>query len=142
MFAQSFASRGFKPSTMFSDLYQQVGVETGVSGASPHELVKMLFDGLVEAIGKARYAMEAGDLETKGRAIGQASRILEEGLKAALNPAAGEIAANLFNLYSYVIRRLMEAHLRNDVHALDECRELLEPVREAWVAIGVRIGSN
>lgn len=141
MFAQALTSRGFKSSTMFSNLYQQVGVETGVSAASPHRLVTMLYDGLIESIGLARTALVSGDLEAKGRCITKASRILEEGLKAALNPAAGEIASNLSSLYSYVIQRLMEAHLRNDVRALDECRHLIEPVREAWVAIGARVGS-
>jgi flagellar secretion chaperone FliS len=141
MFAHSLSARGFKPSTMFSNLYQQVGVETGVSGATPHQLVKMLFDGLVDAIAQARSALLNRDLETKGRAIGKASRILEEGLKAALNPAAGEIAANLSDLYSYVIRRLMEAHLRNDVQALDECRGLIEPVRDAWNTIGAQVSN-
>lgn len=139
MFAQSFTARGYAPATMFSNLYQQVGVETGVASATPHELVKMLFDGLVDAISQARAAMVAGDIDTKGRAIGKASRILEEGLKAALNPAAGEIAANLSALYTYMIRRLMEGHLRNDVQALDECRGLIEPVRDAWNTIGAQV---
>jgi flagellar protein FliS len=38
--------------------YQQVSVETSVGQASPHNLVEMLFDGLLVAVGAARAAMQ------------------------------------------------------------------------------------
>jgi len=137
MFAQATV-RGSRSSAQFSGLYQSVGVETGVSTANPHQLVSLLFDGLIESITTARGAMQRDDLEAKGRAMGRASRIVEEGLKAGLSPAGGDLSVNLSNLYSYVSRRLMQAHLRNDVEALNECQRLIEPVREAWAAIGAR----
>ena len=140
--ASAFAPRNsFKSSSMLSNLYQDVGYQTGVSTASPHQLVTMLYDGVLESIAKARGAIASGDIDTKGRAIGRANRIMEEGLRAALDPAGGEITANLSSLYNYIIRRLLQAHLRNDVEALDECRRLIEPVREAWVAIGAKVGA-
>jgi flagellar protein FliS len=101
--------------------------------------VLMLFDGVLEAIVQARGAMEAGDVEVKGRAITRAARIVDEGLKAALSPAGGEITTNLSNLYHYLSTRLVQAHLRNDVKALDECRRLIEPLRDAWLTIGAQV---
>lgn len=134
MFAQPFA-RAQNASVMMSGLYHQIGVETGVKTASAHQLVQMLYDGLLESLAQARGALDKGDIEAKGRAITKASRIVDEGLKAALSPAGGELTANLSNLYGYITRRLMQAHLRNDVTALEECQRLVQPLRDAWADI-------
>ena len=45
--------------------YHQIGVETGVNTASPHKLVAMLFDGLLNSLALAQGAMEQGDIEAK-----------------------------------------------------------------------------
>jgi len=119
-----------------SNAYRQVGVETGVSAASAHQLVVMLFDGFFDAVARARGALLAGRIEDKGRAIGHAVRIVEEGLRSGLDlQGGGELAANLNGLYRHVALRLTEANLHNDAAALEECARLLEPVRSAWMAI-------
>jgi flagellar protein FliS len=97
----------------------------------------MLFDGFVDAVAQARGAMRAGQTELKGRAIGRALRIVDEGLKASLNlEAGGDLAADLNDLYAYTSLRLMQANRRNDEAALDECLRLIEPLRDAWSRIG------
>ena len=63
-------------------------------------------------------------------------RIVDEGLKASLNlNAGGALAADLSALYAYVCQRLLQAQLSNDAAALDECRRLMQPLREAWASI-------
>jgi len=120
-----------------ASLYQQVGVESQLAGASPHALVAMLFDGFMEALAQARGAIRAGDTAAKGTAIGRAVRILEEGLRAGLDVrAGGSLARDLDDLYSYVTQRLTLANLRSDEAALDECQRLMQPLREAWLSIG------
>jgi flagellar protein FliS len=123
-------------------MYSNVGVETSVVDASPHKLVALLFDGLFESIGQARAAIAAGQTEAKGRAIGRAARIVEEGLKASLDlKAGGALAADLADLYAYVAMRLTQANLRNDATALDECQALMQPLREAWGSIAPQVDS-
>jgi flagellar secretion chaperone FliS len=127
----------------FANAYRQVGVETGVATGSPHRLVAMLFDGYMDALAQAKGALQQGQIEAKGRAIGRAVRIIEEGLKAGLNlTGGGELAADMRDLYDYVILRLTHANLRNDVQAIDECRALIEPLRSAWAAIGGQVGEG
>lgn len=126
---------------MLSGLYRQVGVETGVKTADPHKLVLMLYDGLLEAIAQARGAMRARQIEAKNRAMTRAVRIVDEGLKPGLSPAGGELSTSLSSLYAYVSMRLIQAHARNDEAALDECRRLITPLRDAWATIGERIPS-
>ena len=119
-----------------SNAYRMVGTETIVSSASPHRLVAMLFEGLGDALARARGAMQDGRIADKGAAIGHAVRIVEEGLRAGLNLAeGGKVAADLNRLYGYVALRLTHANLRNDLAALQECSALIEPVKAAWLAI-------
>jgi flagellar secretion chaperone FliS len=117
-------------------LYQDVQVDTGVAGASPHRLVELLFEEFVASCVRARGAIREHDLQTKGRAIGRAVRIIEEGLRAGLNmKEGGALACTLQDLYGYVCVRLTEANLNNDEAALAECIALVQPIHEAWRAI-------
>ena len=119
-----------------SAAYRHVGGETSVPTASAHHLIAMLFDGFADAIAQARGALLAGRIEDKGRAIGRAVRIVEEGLRAGLNlKDGGELAVGLNRLYSYVTLRLTHANLNNDTVALEECMRLVEPLGSAWRAI-------
>ena len=123
--------------------YRQVGLETGVDAASPHQLVLMLIDGFQDALSQARGAIAARDITAKGRAIGRAVRIIEEGLRAGLNQeAGGSLAGSLDALYRYITVRLTQANSSNDVAALEECTRLMEPVRSAWIAIGSQVGTH
>lgn len=123
--------------------YSQVGTHTAVAGASAHQLVTLLFDGWFAAVNRARGAMAQKDIAAKGRAIGHAARIVEEGLKAGLNlEQGGRLATDLRDLYAYVTLRLTQANLRDDPAALDECVRLMQPLRDAWVSIGGQVGPD
>jgi len=84
--------------------YGEVALQSGIAASSPHKLVDMLFDGLIDSINRSRGAMARGEVEEKGKALGKAVRILEEGLKAGLNlEQGGELADNLRNVYDFCI---------------------------------------
>jgi flagellar secretion chaperone FliS len=125
----------FSPRSV-SNAYRQIGVETGITGAHPHNLVTMLFNGALESIAHARGALAARDIEAKCRHISKAVQIVEEGLRGGLDlQAGGEIAQNLHALYGYIAMRLTQGNLRSDDKALEECASLLTPLRDAWVSI-------
>jgi flagellar secretion chaperone FliS len=134
MFAPRHASQA--GAAAYGQMYRRMAVETEVVDATPHRLVSMLFDGLVEAIVSARSALAQRDHAAKGQAIGRAVRIVEEGLKAGLNlQAGGGLATDLQDLYSYLCLRLTQANLRNDDAALEECKRLVGTLRDAWQSI-------
>lgn len=119
--------------------YQRVSVDSGVAAADAHRLVLMLFDGALEAIKLAQAQIAAGNVAEKGRLLGKAVRIVEEGLKASLDKdAGGALARQLAALYDYACLRLLQANLRNDHAALDEVGGLLADLRDAWARIGER----
>lgn len=130
-------------SSRSASAYQRISVETAVSQASPHELVNMLFEGLLKNIGSARVALKRGDIAVKGKQINNAVRIIDEGLKPALDLAnGGEIAANLNGLYGYCSLRLTEANLHNDDAALADVIRVIEPVADGWKQIGGQVSGE
>lgn len=123
--------------------YRRIGVETQVDHADPHQLVEMLFDGLLLAVGMARAALQRGDIGAKGHQIGVAVRILDEGLRATLNlEKGGELAGNLHDLYQYCVMRLTQANARNDDAALAEVQNLIEPISTGWKQMGAAISPS
>ncbi len=119
-----------------SNVYRRIDIETGVSGASSHQLITMLLNGALESMTMGKGALNSGDISAKCAALTKAVRIVDEGLKAGLNLAeGGELALNLSDLYTYICKQLTLANVRNDAKTIDECHRLLLPVRDAWVAI-------
>ena len=119
--------------------YQEIGIETGIAGASPHQLVLMLFDGTLSAIADARQHMRSGNVPAKGAAVSRAIRIISEGLSVSLDiERGGPIAQQLRDLYDYMVRRLVEANLNNREEFLAEVTALLTELRAAWCQIGER----
>ncbi len=136
-------SRSNPQARQFAGAYHQVGVQTMVHSASAHGLVALLFDGFMAAVHRAKGAVRQGEVAAKGQAIGHAVRIIDEGLKAALDlRAGGKLAADLSDLYAYVCLRLIQANYNSDEAALDECLRLVAPLREAWQAIGQQVGQQ
>lgn len=142
MFSPQLSHRNGQPNP-FANVYRRVDAETGVATASPHRLVEMLFEGCADALVQARGALRAGQAEQKARALTRAARIVDEGLRAALNLRdGGELAADLHALYGYLSMRLTAANLRNDEAAIEECQRLLAPLKEAWHAIGPQVAAR
>ena len=126
----------FSSSLQPIDQYRQVGVATAVSQADPHQLVLLLFDGAVAAVLQARHALATGDITTRVNTISRAMRIIDEGLKAALeshgDPA---LSANLAALYEHMVARLFMANRHASDAPLAEVLKLLGELRSAWAAI-------
>lgn len=116
--------------------YAQVGVQTGVASASPHQLITMLYDALCQQLLVAGDAITAKQVSRKGEALSKAVRILEDGLRASLDcDRGGNIALQLDSLYEYMVSRLLTANLHSDIHAVEEVSRLVGELREAWQAM-------
>ena len=115
--------------------YSQMGSEAAVTDADPHQLIKLLLDGVLSRIAAAKGHLQRGGVGPKGECIGKAIMIVD-GLRASLDhDKGGEIARNLGDLYDYMEYVLLEANLRNDPAKLDEVAKLLGEIRGAWEAI-------
>ena len=116
--------------------YNQVKTHSAVEDASPHKLIDMLFDGLLERISQAKGAMVHKNVELKGKKINSAINIVN-GLRENLNhDQGGELSQNLDGLYIYIQNVLSSAHASNDIAKLDEAATLVEDIASAWKQIG------
>ncbi len=104
---------------------------TQIQTAPPEKLVLMLYDGALRNVAAADRFLSEGDREGLNRATGKAQDILAE-LRSSLNYEAGELADRLAALYDFAARRLMEGNIRQDRRALEEARQILRGLRDAW----------
>lgn len=116
--------------------YRDVNRYARVGSASPHELVKLMLDGLLTRVNEARGHMERDETAAKNEKIGKALGIVE-GLYMSLDKEqGGEIAANLERLYEYMSRALLRANFANDAAPLDEVAGIVREIKAGWDAIG------
>ncbi|WP_343551396.1 flagellar export chaperone FliS [Pantoea sp.] len=113
--------------------YAKIGVESSVMSANQQQLITLLFDGAISALVRARLFMQDNNIQGKGNSISKAINIIEGGLKQGLDEQSGDdLTNNLLGLYAYMVRRLVQANLRNDVEALEEVEGLLRNIADAW----------
>ncbi|GAB3532560.1 MULTISPECIES: flagellar export chaperone FliS [Photobacterium] len=115
--------------------YQHSQNHAQAASASPHRLIQMLLEGLLENLGRARGFMERDQIADKGMMISKCLDILN-GLSTVLDEEkGGEVTQELFRLYDYCGRRLFEANINNDVEAIDEVSRLISDILEGWVVL-------
>jgi flagellar protein FliS len=98
---------------------------------SPARLVTMLYDRLVVDLAGAEDAMRRNDFATVGTRIGRAQEILLE-LHATLDLEVWPDGEPLSRLYLWMVSELMQARLKSTPERVEQCRMLLEPLRDAW----------
>ncbi|MCS7300829.1 MAG: flagellar export chaperone FliS [Fimbriimonadales bacterium] len=110
-------------------------LETAVETASPARLIVMLYDGAIRFIHEAAYAMRQRDYETQNAKLLRAQKILAELISSLDFEKGGDIAENLFRLYTYMYNQLVEANIHDKVELLEHVSSLLSDLREAWDTI-------
>ncbi|MBS1845732.1 MAG: flagellar export chaperone FliS [Actinobacteria bacterium] len=112
----------------------QAYAQDSVLTAAPEKLVVMLYDGLARFLARGAAAIRAEDIAAAGNALNRAGAILDE-LLATLDPAAGEIAERLSEIYLFCKRELLAAQLKRDPARIERVATLLAELREAWATI-------
>lgn len=109
--------------------------KANVAARSPLELVVLLYDGALTAIGQAREAVASRDLVAKRSAMSRSFAIVGQ-LQSTLNMEEGkDIAEQLDRLYLFVTDKLIEFNVQGRIEALDEASRVLVTLREGWAAI-------
>lgn len=112
--------------------YQNVDLRATIETASPHKLIDMLFEGALGALAKSKGAIERDNIEERTMHLNKATDIIV-GLKGSLDLEKGdEIAANLDELYDYMLRQILTANRDNDAELVQEVMNLLLELRQGW----------
>ncbi len=111
--------------------------ETQVMTANQGRLVVLLYDGAIRFINQALEGLEEKPrlYDRISNSIIRAQDIVAELMVSLDFDSGGAIAKNLFSLYLYMNRRLLDANIRKDAEPLREIRHLLSELRSAWAQV-------
>ena len=124
--------------------------ETRVKTASQGQLIIMLYEEAVKNLdrGLELLAMNVGEKKNPGnienisKSILKAQEIVTE-LTVSLDfEQGGEIAKNLFSLYIWFNKELIEANITHDIHRVTTVRNQLNELRSAWTEVAAKTGSE
>jgi flagellar protein FliS len=112
-----------------------------VATASPQRILVMLYDRLVLDLERAEVALDTGDRVEAAAQIQHAQEIVFE-LRESLRVDAWEGGPRLAALYSWMITELVQAGVKRDRNRVSACRQIAEPLRDAWRQAAVTLAST
>ncbi|MCG6537201.1 MAG: flagellar export chaperone FliS [Syntrophales bacterium LBB04] len=112
--------------------------KTNMITADPRRLIILCYETVISNIRMARESYILKDYETKAKCIQKAQDIIYELMYALDFERGGEVAKNLYVLYNFLIRHLLEADLKRDIEALNEVVEMTAELKSAWQEIFYR----
>ena len=117
--------------------------ETKITTAGQGQLIVMLYDEAVKQLTRAIELLELnktdkkdpGKIEQIGKAVMKTEEIITE-LMVSLNfDQGGEVSKNLFSLYTWFNRELVEANISQDAGRLQTVKNMLFELRNAWSSV-------
>ncbi len=120
------------------ETYRAVDVASRAGGASPHELIMMLYEDLLRELRVAALATEKRDYAAKSAKLTKALAILFA-LEAGLDfNAGGEVAETLSRFYRGARETIMRASLDHDPALLLDVAANVSEIADSWRMIGQR----
>ena len=117
--------------------YKNVELGSRIEGATPHQLVQLMYDELIKALDAMAVAVRRNDYVQRGERQARALRILSA-LETSLDfDKGGEIAASLATIYREARRLLIAAAGENDGEKLGQVRNMIGEIATAWTQIGL-----
>ena len=113
------------------ETYRRQRIET----ASPMQLVRMLYDAMLQSTREAKEALEARNYEKANDRLLHAQRIVEELDQAVDEEKGGEIAFNLRRLYDFLLQRLTYVNITKSLAALEDTEVVMEEMHAMWASV-------
>lgn len=103
-----------------------------IETSSPEQILVLLYDGAIKFLNQAKIGIENKDIELTHNNLIKAQNIISE-LRDTLDmEIGGELANNLYALYNYFNRRLVQANIKKEIEPVDEVLEHLRGLRDTW----------
>lgn len=110
--------------------------------ASPEQLQMMLYDGAIRYARQGREAIEGRDIEGAFNLLTRAQRIVLEMLNGLRPEVNRDLCSKMAGLYNFVYRKLVDASINRDPHAVDEALGILEYQRETWAMLMAKLAKE
>lgn len=101
-------------------------------GASPVQLVVMLYDGALRFMEQGKAAMATGNRFRQNQQIQRAQQIVMELMSTLDMVRGGEISTNLLALYTYIIEQLLTGNIEDQVEPIERSIRIMSELRESW----------
>lgn len=122
---------------MFPSEYVRRYARTQVVSAERGALLLLVLEGGQTFLGRARAALEAGDLVRFGEQLGRTEAVIVELLQTLDHDAGGPTATNLALLYKFMLEHLTRANAQRSVQHVDEVRRVYGTILAAYrIALG------
>jgi flagellar protein FliS len=116
--------------------YRAIDVSSKIEGASPHRLVAILYEELVQALSTMKLAIRRVDGARQRDAQSRALMIVQS-LSSSLDfSRGGDIAGALSSVYNEVRRLTLLGGSGGDAEAVDRGQKLVAEIADAWNQIG------
>ncbi len=114
--------------------------ETQIKTANQVKLIIMLYDGAIKQVNLAMEAMKEKHrkFDAMNNSIIKAQDIISELMVSLDFDHGGDIARNLFSLYIFMNRQLLDANVKKLIKPLEDVKRMLMELRAAWVAVSKR----
>jgi len=122
------------PSRNPYDQYKHTEINTANQG----KLIVMLYDGAIKFCNIAIENMHPKTYDIANTNILKAQDIINELILALNMNEGGDVARNLFNLYIFFKKQLLEANIQKNVDILKNVVKLLRELRDAWDKISTK----
>ena len=113
--------------------------ETKVKTAGQGQLIIMLYDEAVKQLTRAVELMDSknqkkdpGKIEQISKAVMKTEEIITELMVSLDFDRGGEISKNLFALYSWFNRELLEANIAQDTGRIKVVKDMIADLRNTW----------
>lgn len=107
-------------------------LESRILSADPIELVQILYEHAIQAVGEARRHLAAGDIAARSKAVSKCIAILGE-LDASLNhQAGGALSQELARLYDYMQAQLTLGNFEQKDGPFASVETVLKTLAEGW----------
>lgn len=117
--------------------YQRVGGRDQATTADPYQLIQMLMNGALQKLANAKGAIERKNYADKSEHLTKALSIVNA-LQGALDMSMNsEVGNNMYDLYDFVKRQIIEAMVQNSIEAVDSSLRVLRSLKEGWDSIPV-----
>ena len=119
--------------------------ETKIKTAGQGQLIVMLYEEAVKQLTRALEMMDSnkqkknpGKIEQISKAVMKTEEIVTELMVSLDFERGGEISKNLFALYSWFNRELLEANIAQDTDRIKAVRDMLTELRDTWSQIVIQ----
>lgn len=106
--------------------------KTQVMTAKPEKILLMLYEGAIKFTKLAAVRMREKNIAEKGKYISKTLSIISELMNTLDHEKGGQIAADLENLYMFMMDKLIEANMNNQAEELEVVERLLATLYTAW----------